>query len=107
MAKGQIKSKKETKKPKADKPKGAGSAYKQSQAKPGSQTANTFGKNRRYKRSPAGRTLPVGLATNGKPRTSLSGASLWFGFSGRRQYIRGRRPGLNQFRDLPVPVREW
>ena len=35
MAKGQIKGNKEAKKPKADKPKGAGSAYKQSQGKGG------------------------------------------------------------------------
>lgn len=44
MAKGQLKGNKEAKKPKAEKPKGAGSAYKQSQVKPGSQTTNTFGK---------------------------------------------------------------
>ena len=35
MAKGQIKGNKEAKKPKADKPKGSGSAYKQSQGKGG------------------------------------------------------------------------
>ena len=44
MAKGQLKGNKEAKKPKAEKPKGAGSAYKQSQVKSGSQTTNTFGK---------------------------------------------------------------
>jgi hypothetical protein len=43
MAKGQMKSNKETKKPKADKnqPKSGGSAYKQSQGK-GTATANPF-----------------------------------------------------------------
>jgi len=35
MAKGQIKGNKEAKKPKADKPKGPGSPYKQSQGKGG------------------------------------------------------------------------
>ena len=35
MAKGQIKGNKEAKKPKADKPKGPASAYKQSQGKGG------------------------------------------------------------------------
>jgi hypothetical protein len=35
MAKGQLKGNKEAKKPKADKPKGGGSAYKQSQGKGG------------------------------------------------------------------------
>jgi hypothetical protein len=35
MAKGQQRSSKEAKKPKSDKPKGAGSAYKQSQGKGG------------------------------------------------------------------------
>jgi len=35
MAKGQVKGNKEAKKPKADKPKGPGSAYKQSQGKGG------------------------------------------------------------------------
>ena len=35
MAKGQIKGNKEAKKPKAEKPKGSGSAYKQSQGKGG------------------------------------------------------------------------
>jgi hypothetical protein len=35
MAKGQMRSNKEAKKPKADKPKGAASAYKQSQGKGG------------------------------------------------------------------------
>ena len=35
MAKGQIKGNKEAKKPKADKPKGSGSAYKQSLGKGG------------------------------------------------------------------------
>jgi hypothetical protein len=35
MAKGQAKSNKEAKKPKAEKPKGPGSAYKQSQGKGG------------------------------------------------------------------------
>lgn len=44
MSKGQIKGNREVKKPKADKPKGNMSAYKQSQAKPSSQTASTFGK---------------------------------------------------------------
>ena len=43
MAKGQIKGNKEVKKPKADKPKTGGSAYKQSQGK-GSQPINTSGK---------------------------------------------------------------
>ncbi len=37
MAKGQAKSNKETKKPKSDKPKSGGSAYKQAQGKAGSQ----------------------------------------------------------------------
>jgi hypothetical protein len=35
MAKGQVKGNKEAKKPKAEKPKGSGSAYKQSQGKGG------------------------------------------------------------------------
>ena len=35
MAKGQMKKSKEAKKPKADKPKGGGSAYKQAQGKGG------------------------------------------------------------------------
>lgn len=35
MAKGQAKSNKEVKKPKSDKPKGGGSAYKQAQGKTG------------------------------------------------------------------------
>lgn len=35
MAKGQLRGNKEAKKPKADKPKGAGSAYKQSLSKGG------------------------------------------------------------------------
>ncbi len=35
MAKGQLRGNKEAKKPKADKPKGSGSAYKQSQGKGG------------------------------------------------------------------------
>jgi hypothetical protein len=35
MAKGQVKSNKEAKKPKAEKPKGEGSAYKQAQVKTG------------------------------------------------------------------------
>ena len=35
MAKGQLRKSKEAKKPKADKPKGPGSAYKQSLGKPG------------------------------------------------------------------------
>jgi len=35
MAKGQLRKAKEAKKPKADKPKGSGSAYKQSLAKTG------------------------------------------------------------------------
>jgi hypothetical protein len=35
MAKGQVKGNKEAKKPKAEKPKGPGSAYKQSQGKGG------------------------------------------------------------------------
>ena len=35
MAKGQIKGNKEVKKPKAEKPKGPGSAYKQAQGKTG------------------------------------------------------------------------
>lgn len=35
MAKGQIKGNKEAKKPKGEKPKGSGSAYKQSQGKGG------------------------------------------------------------------------
>lgn len=41
MAKGQMKKNKETKKPKAEKPKGGGSAYKQSQGK-GTAAANPF-----------------------------------------------------------------
>ena len=42
MAKGQIKGNKETKKPKAEKPKATVSAYKQSQGK-GGQPINTSG----------------------------------------------------------------
>jgi len=44
MAKGQMKSNKEVKKPKADKEKTGGSAYKQSQEKSGTQTSETFSK---------------------------------------------------------------
>lgn len=44
MAKGQMKSNKEAKKPKADKEKTTGSAYKLSQGKAGSQTIDTFKK---------------------------------------------------------------
>jgi hypothetical protein len=46
MAKGQMKTNKEGKKPKADKnlPKGPGSAYKQSQGKSSSPPVNPFGK---------------------------------------------------------------
>jgi hypothetical protein len=43
MAKGQVKKSKEAKKPKSDKPKGAGSAYKQSQGK-GDPAVNPFAK---------------------------------------------------------------
>jgi len=43
MAKGQIKGNKETKKPKAEKPKGEASAYKRSQGK-GGQTVIVAGK---------------------------------------------------------------
>jgi hypothetical protein len=39
MAKGQLKKPREAKKPKADKPKGPGSAYKQSLAKTGATTS--------------------------------------------------------------------
>jgi hypothetical protein len=41
VAKGQMKKSKEAKKPKADKPKGAGSAYKRAQRK-GGPAANPF-----------------------------------------------------------------
>ncbi|MGO9561238.1 MAG: hypothetical protein ACLPPV_01200 [Candidatus Korobacteraceae bacterium] len=41
MAKGQLKGNKEAKKPKADKPKGSGSAYKQSQGKGGAALSPT------------------------------------------------------------------
>jgi len=44
MAKGQVKGNKEAKKPKADKEKTGGSAYKQSQGKVGSQLTETFSK---------------------------------------------------------------
>jgi hypothetical protein len=44
MAKGQMKSNKEAKKPKADKAKSTGSAYKASQGKGSSQTTEIFGK---------------------------------------------------------------
>jgi hypothetical protein len=43
MAKGQVKGNKESKKPKADKPKGPGSAYKLSQGK-GRPAVNPFAK---------------------------------------------------------------
>ncbi len=43
MAKGQVKSNKEKKKPKAEKPKGSVSAYQQAQGK-GGPAGNTFGK---------------------------------------------------------------
>lgn len=43
MAKGQMRKSKEAKKPKAEKPKGAGSAYKQAQGKVGS-TPGPFAK---------------------------------------------------------------
>jgi hypothetical protein len=45
MAKGQVKGNKEAKKPKGDKPKGPGSAYKQSQGKGGPAT-NPFARER-------------------------------------------------------------
>jgi hypothetical protein len=38
MAKGQLKGNKEARKPKTDKPKGSGSAYKQAQSKAGTST---------------------------------------------------------------------
>lgn len=44
MAKGQAKTNKEAKKPKADKAKGAGSAYKQAQGKGASTAPNPFAK---------------------------------------------------------------
>lgn len=44
MAKGQLKGNKETKKPKSDKEKTGGSAYKQAQGKSGSATTETFKK---------------------------------------------------------------
>ena len=44
MAKGQMKSNKEAKKPKADKEKGAGSSYKQAQGSTLSATTETFKK---------------------------------------------------------------
>lgn len=44
MAKGQMKGNKEAKKPKSDKEKAGGSAYKQSQGKASSQTSDTFNK---------------------------------------------------------------
>lgn len=45
MAKGQVKSNKEAKKPKADKKaKGPGSSYKQSQGKSGSTTVDSSGR---------------------------------------------------------------
>ncbi len=44
MAKGQVHGNKETKKPKADKPKGNVSAYKAAQGHAGSQTTEVFGK---------------------------------------------------------------
>jgi hypothetical protein len=44
MAKGQMKSNKETKKPKAEKPKGTVSAYKQSQGKGGQAPIGSTGK---------------------------------------------------------------
>jgi hypothetical protein len=44
MAKGQLKGNKEAKKPKADKPKGSGSAYKQSQGKGGASLSPTSAK---------------------------------------------------------------
>lgn len=44
MAKGQMKSNKETKKPKAEKPKGGGSAYKLSQGKGGQAPIGPTGK---------------------------------------------------------------
>lgn len=44
MAKGQVKSNKETKKPKAEKPKSSESAYKQSQGKSGQASTPIGGK---------------------------------------------------------------
>ncbi len=44
MAKGQARSNKEAKKPKADKPKSSGSAYKQSQGKGGAALSPTSAK---------------------------------------------------------------
>jgi hypothetical protein len=44
MAKGQMKGNKEAKKPKADKPKSGGSAYKLSQGTPGSPASSPFAK---------------------------------------------------------------
>ena len=44
MAKGQVKTNRETKKPKAEKPKGSGSAYKQAQGKGGQAPIGATGK---------------------------------------------------------------
>jgi hypothetical protein len=44
MAKGQMKGNKEAKKPKGDKPKSGGSAYKLSQGAPGGPATNPFSK---------------------------------------------------------------
>jgi len=44
MAKGQMKGNKEPKKPKGDKPKGGGSAYKLSQGAPGGPATSPFSK---------------------------------------------------------------
>ena len=44
MAKGQVKSNREAKKPKAEKPKGSGSAYKQAQGKGGQALSAQSGK---------------------------------------------------------------
>jgi hypothetical protein len=44
MAKGQMKGNKEAKKPKGDKPKSGGSAYKLSQGAPGGAAINPFSK---------------------------------------------------------------
>ena len=44
MAKGQMKSNKEAKKPKSDREKTGGSSYKQSQGKAGNLTTETFNK---------------------------------------------------------------
>ena len=74
MAKGQIKGNKEAKKPKADKPKGSVSAYKQSQGKGGPSLRKRSSDSRRaWSRAPEMDALPApGYQFRDHPRSRIS-----------------------------------